>query len=63
MHGTRTPSPDHVEFDELCARMDEWEPLLPVSTDSLESGLEPDPEAGEETCLDGQILAGLVMPV
>jgi hypothetical protein len=48
-----------VEFDQMCAEVDEFEPLPAVKPKSLErqQGSEDD------TSLDGQILAGLVSPV
>ncbi len=59
MEPTQTPSPDHVEFDQMCAEVDEFEPLPAVKPRSLER--EQDSE--DDTSLDGQILAGLVSPV
>jgi hypothetical protein len=56
---TQTPAPDHVEFDSMCAEVDEFEPLPTVKPESLER--EQDSE--DYTSLDGQILAGLVSPV
>jgi hypothetical protein len=53
-----TPTLDHVEFDQMCAEIDEFEPLPTADATSLES----DPESEEETSLDSQILAGLVSP-
>ena len=55
----QTPSPDHGEFDSMCAEVDEFEPLPTVRPETLER--EPDGE--DDTSLDGQILAGLVSPV
>jgi hypothetical protein len=57
----QTPSPDHVEFDQICAQVDEWEPLPAQSIGALEQ--EPEREGEQETPFDGQILAGLVSPV
>ena len=54
----QTPSPDHVQFDLMCAEVDEFEPLPALSSGPLE--LEDDDY--EETGLDDQILAGLVTP-
>lgn len=59
MEPTQTPSPDHVEFDKLCADVEEFEPLPAVTNGPLER----DPDDQEDTALDEQILAGLVLPV
>jgi hypothetical protein len=53
----KTPSPDHVHFDDLCAEVDDFQPLPAVSSRVLER----EAENGEETSLDGEILAGLVL--
>jgi hypothetical protein len=53
-----TSSLDHVEFDQMCAEIDEFEPLPTMAGASLES----DQESEEEISLDSQILAGLVSP-
>ena len=54
----QTPSTDHMQFDQICAEVDEFEPLPAVSR--VPPGNEDD---GEETAIDGQILAALVTPV
>jgi hypothetical protein len=54
----QTPSTDHLQFDQICAEVDDFEPLPAVSSGSLD--YEDD---GEETTLDDQILAALVTPV
>ena len=59
MEATQTPSPEHVEFDRLCAALEEWQHLPAVSRAALERMDDED----EETPLDEQILAGLVSPV
>jgi hypothetical protein len=56
---TQTPSPEHVEFDRLCAAVEDFEPLPARSGAPFEGWGEED----EETPLDEQILAGLVSPV
>jgi hypothetical protein len=56
---TQTPSQDHIEFDLMCAEVDEFEPLPSVQPASLERKQDGE----EDTSLDGQILAGLVSPV
>lgn|GEM_PF-3351312 len=53
----QTPSGDHLQFDQLCAEVDEFEPLPAVSSGPLEYE-----EDAEETGLDDQILAALVSP-
>jgi hypothetical protein len=56
----QTPSADHVQFEAMCAEVDEFEPLPAVAGGFLEY----DAEDGEEdTGLDEQILAALVTPV
>jgi hypothetical protein len=53
-----TPSPDHVEFDQMCGEIDDFEPLPSVAA----AYVEPEQESEPEASLDGQILAGLVTP-
>ena len=53
-----TPSPDHLEFDQMCSEVDDFEPLPTVTTEPLEA----EQESQESSSLDGQILAGLVSP-
>jgi hypothetical protein len=55
----QTPSSDHLQFDQLCAEVDEFEPLPAVSIGPLEF----DDDNREDTGLDDQILAALVSPV
>ena len=57
MH-VQTPSPEHAEFDELVAEVEEFD-RLPTHTVPLES----DPPDGEQSDLGGMILTGLVSPV
>ena len=59
MKPTHTPSPEHVEFDRLCAEVDEFEPLPAVEPTHLERRQDTE----DDTSLDGQILAGLVSPL
>jgi hypothetical protein len=54
----RVPSPDHVEFDELCSQVEEFEPLPTFTAAPFETERGGD----EESSLDPQILAGLVSP-
>ena len=53
-----TPSPDHLEFDQLCSEVEDFEPLPTLTAEPVD----PEPETDENTSLDGQILAGLVCP-
>jgi len=55
---THTPSPDHLEFDLLCAGVEEFEPLPEVQSRPLEH----EQENEQDTSIDSQILAGLVSP-
>jgi hypothetical protein len=55
----QTPSSDHLQFDQLCAEVDEFEPLPTISSSPL--AFEEDVQ--ERTELDDQILAALVSPV
>jgi hypothetical protein len=59
---TQTPSPEHTEFDQLCAPVDEFEylPVLPEPPAELDLDHESEREQHE---LDKQILTGLVSPV
>jgi hypothetical protein len=52
------PSPDHLEFDQICSEVDEFEPLPSVAA----ARHEPEPQSEEENSFDGRILAGLVSP-
>ena len=51
------PAADHLEFDEICSEVEDFEPLPTLTSDPLEAA-----EESEETSLDGRILAGLVSP-
>jgi hypothetical protein len=55
----QTPSADHVQFDQMCAEIDEFE-TLPAVTSQL---FEYDDDDEEDTGLDSRILAALVTPV
>ena len=59
MKPTYTPSEEHVEFDRLCAEVDEFEPL-PAVTPAI---LEPEDDEDEHGSVGSQLLAGLVSPV
>ena len=54
-----TSSPDRLEFEQMCAEVEDFETLPSVANPRLERG---EQEGEEETSLDGQILAGLVSP-
>jgi hypothetical protein len=54
-----TPSPDHIEFEQLCADVDEFEPLPAAKPGDLDR----DEDDGDVTSFDDLILAGLVSPV
>ena len=60
MDATQTAPHDHLEFDRLCERVDDFEHLPHVSPAPLER---TPAEPGEETELNQLILAGLVSPV
>jgi hypothetical protein len=55
----QTPSPDHLQFDLMCAEVDEFEPLPAVASGPLDY----EAEDQDDTGLDDQILAALVSPV
>ena len=57
---TQTPSHEHLKFDQLCERVDDFEHLPHVSPAPPERRAA---EPSEETELDQLILAGLVSPV
>jgi hypothetical protein len=56
---THTPSAEHVEFDRMCAEVDEFEPL-PAVTPAI---LEPEDGEDEHRSVGSHLLAGLVSPV
>ena len=58
MEPTKKTSADQVGFEQLCAEVEEFEPLPAVTAEGLERGREDE----DDTSLDGQILAGLVSP-
>jgi hypothetical protein len=58
--GTQRASAEHLEFDRLCERVEEFDYLPAVEIEAPQS--EP-AEPGERTELDQLILAGLVSPV
>lgn len=54
----QTPSPDHLQFEQICAEIDDFE-TLPAMSGGL---LEYEDDREEDTGLDDQILAALVTP-
>jgi hypothetical protein len=58
MGPVQTPSPDHAEFDQFVADVDEFD-NLPCNPVPLES----DPPDGEDSELGELIMTGLVSPV
>ncbi len=54
----QTPSADHLQFDQLCAEVEDFEPLPAVSSELRECD-----DHEDETGLDDQILAALVTPL
>ena len=62
MSTVQLPSESHVQFDEICAPVDDFEPLPTVVTKPTPEG-EHGPQGGDaDVGLDGLILAGLVTP-
>ena len=59
MKPMHTPSAEHVEFDRMCAEVDEFEPL-PAVTPAI---LEPEDDEDVRGSVASQLLAGLVSPV
>ena len=60
MQSLQTPSSEHLEFDDLCRELDEFEPLPELIVRRVDADQEAAPEPGS---LDPLILAGLVSPV
>jgi hypothetical protein len=61
MEPTKSESADHVQFDEICAEVGDWEHLPTVVTKPVQdSSSETDDD--RTAPLDGLILAGLVSP-
>jgi hypothetical protein len=54
----QTPSADHMQFDQICAEVDEFETLPAVSSPLFEY----DDDGEEDRGLESQILAALVAP-
>lgn len=62
MQPLQTPSSDHLEFDQFCLGVEEFEPLPDHVAVTLGREL-PAEASNEDTPADGLILAGLVSPV
>ena len=63
MQTMKAPPSDHHVFDELCAGMGDWEPMLAAPfTPPMELELEDDGREGDAAPIDDLILAGLVSP-
>jgi hypothetical protein len=61
MGSSQEPAPDHPEFDAICSRVDDFEPLPTVTTVPVPPAQDLDEE--ERTAsLDQLILGGLVSP-
>jgi hypothetical protein len=67
---TRTPSAEHIEFDRVCAQVEEFDYLPDFSREAREVRethdlREPEPadHRRQQTELDQLILAGLVSPM
>jgi len=56
----QTPSPEHAEFDQITAQIQDFEPLPWQTVPVLEETDQPDEH---ETDVDREILTGLVSPV
>ena len=61
MQTMKAPPSEHQHFDEICERLDEWEPLTSVRAIPPERALEPE-EVKHEGPMNDLILAGLVSP-
>jgi hypothetical protein len=62
MQSLNQPSSEHLEFDELCQELDEFEPLPELIARRLPAAPDQEPD-GHSGSLDPLILAGLVSPV
>ncbi len=61
MDRTQTPSAEHLEFDRLCERVDEFDYLPDFSHTA--SNHQNDRSQADRQEIDQRILAGLVSPV
>jgi hypothetical protein len=64
MQTLKAPPSDHVRFDELCARMGDWEPMLAAPfTPPLDLDLDLEGDQEEDAGpIDDLIFASLVTP-
>ena len=62
MQPLHQPSSEHLEFDELCQGIDEFEPLPELIARRLPAEPDQGPDA-DRGSFDPLILAGLVSPV
>jgi len=60
MRSLQTPSSDHLEFDDLCREIDEFEPLPELIVRRARLAQQAEEDSGT---FDPLILAGLVSPV
>jgi hypothetical protein len=58
---THMPSAEHEQFDEICSRVADFEPLPAVVIEPQTETVERELDSEDEP-LDGLILAGLVTP-
>ena len=64
MRSVQTPSSEHLEFDELCREIDEFQPLPELIVRRAgQTAQAPDLEDAGSGSFDPLILAGLVSPV
>ena len=56
------PSTDHKQFDEICARVDEFDHLPALTADPVDPERETPEDMDRDACLNALILAGLVTP-
>jgi hypothetical protein len=61
MEPTPSESADHIQFDEICAQVGDWE-HLPTVTTKPEDDASSETDDGQTAPIDGLILAGLVSP-
>jgi hypothetical protein len=61
MQTMKAPQTDHAQFDELCARVDDWEPLPAIAIGPVQPDASNEDEQ-QAAPIDWMILAGLVSP-
>jgi hypothetical protein len=62
MQTMKTPPSDHGRFDELCARLGDWEPMMSATATPLPEIEAEDDQVRDAGAMDDLILAGLVSP-